>query len=86
MAWRWGSLAPAITCVILTLMAFNHGGDGFHSKPVMAMVVSNQSAAADALAGEQTAQNHLASVTFDWTNRSGFKSIIGFTPTTNFSN
>jgi hypothetical protein len=67
-------------------MAFNHGGDSLDQKPMMAMVLSNQSYAAYASGGDQTAQNHLAAVTFDSTNRSSFRSIIGFTPTTNFSN
>ena len=85
-SWLWGALAPTMACLLLTLLAFNHGGDGLGSKPVMAMMWSNQSCAAFAADGEQTAQNHLAAVTFDWTNRSSFKSIIRFTPTTNFSN
>ena len=86
MTWRWAYLAPTMACVLLTLMAFNHGDDGFGQKSARHMVWSNQSEAAYAAGGEQTAQNHLASVTFDWTNHSGFKSIIGFTQTTNFSN
>jgi len=84
--WIWGALAPTMACVLLTLMAFNHGGDSLDQKPMMAMVLSNQSYAAYASGGDQTAQNHLAAVTFDSTNRSSFRSIIGFTPTTNFSN
>ena len=75
-----------MACALLTLVAFNHGGDGLSPKPMMALVLSNQSYADYASGGEQTAQNHLAGVTFDWTNHSSFKSIIGFTPTTNFSN
>jgi hypothetical protein len=70
----------------LTLLMLNRGGDGLGTKPMMAMVLSNQSYAAYASGGQQTAQNHLAAVTFDSTNRSTFGSIIGFTPTTNFSN
>ena len=84
--WLWGGLAPTMACVLLTLMAFNHDGGGLGVKPMMTMVLSNQSYAAYASGGEQTAQNHLAAVTFDWTNHSGIKSIISFTPTTNFSN
>jgi hypothetical protein len=84
--WLGRCLAPAMACVWLTLMAFNHSGDGLNSKPMVAMVRSNQSYAAYASGASQTAQNHLAAVTFDWTNRSSFKSIIGFTPTTNFIN
>jgi hypothetical protein len=84
--WLWRCLAPAMACALLTLMAINHGGEGLGQKPMIAMVLSNQSYAAYASGGQQTAQNHLAAVTFDSTNRSTFESIIGFTPTTNFSN
>ena len=84
--WLWGCLAPAAACVVLTLAAFNHGGDNLGPRPMVAMVSSNQSDAAYAAAGGQTAQNRLATVTFDWTNRSNIKSIVGFTPATNFSN
>ncbi len=84
--WLWRGLAPTMACLLLTLMAFNRGGDGLGPRPMMAMVLSNQSDAAYALGGAQTTQNHLAAVTFDSTNRSSFGSIMGFTPTTNFSN
>jgi hypothetical protein len=84
--WLWGGLAPAMICLFLTWMAFNRDGDGFGSKPVLAMVLSNQNDAAYATCAGQAAQNHLATVTFDWTNLSSFKSIVGFTPSTNFSN
>ena len=84
--WLWGGLAPAMACALLTLVAFNHGGDGLTSKPIMAMVLSNQSYAAYASGEGRTAQNRVDGVTFDWTNHSSFKSIISFTPTTNFSN
>jgi hypothetical protein len=52
----------------------------------MAMILSNQSYAFSDNENAQTAQNHLASVTFDWTNHSVFNSSMGFTPTTNSSN
>ena len=84
--WFWGGLAPAMACIFFTLKMFNHDGDGFGSKPVMSVVLSNQNDAAYAMGGNETAQNHLATVTFDSTNHSSFRSIIGFTPTTNFSN
>lgn len=84
--WLWGCLAPAMACLLLSLLAANRGGDNFGSKPMLGMVLSNQSYVAYASSGSQTAQNHLATVTFDSTNRSGIQSIIGFTPTTNFSN
>ena len=84
--WLWRGLAPTMACLVLTFMALNHPGDGLGSRPMMGMVLSNLSATSYALDGVQTAQNHLAAVTFDSTNRSSFGSIMGFTPTTNFSN
>jgi hypothetical protein len=84
--WLWGGLAPTMACVLLTLMAFNHDGGALGVRPMMTIVLSNQSYAAYVSGGEQTAQNHLAAVSFDSTNYGGFRSITGFTPTTNFSN
>ncbi len=83
--WFWGCLAPAAACALLTLMAFN-SSNNLAQKPLMGAVLSNENYAAYASGGDQTPQNHLAAVTFDWTNRSGFNSSISFTPTTNLSN
>lgn len=82
----WGALAPAMACVLFTLMAFKHEGEGLDPKPVLSMVMSNQSRATYVPGGAQTAQNRLDTVTFDWTNRSEIKSIVGFKATTNFIN
>ena len=84
--WLWSCVAPTMACALLTLMAFNRNGDGLGQKPAMALILSSPSDAAQAADGAQTAENHLAAVTFDWTNRSVFKSIIRFTPSTNLSN
>jgi len=75
-----------MACVLLTLMAISHDPDNLGSKPIMAMVMSNQSYADYALGESHAAQNHLGIVTFDWTNRSSIKSINVFAPRTNFSN
>ena len=84
--WLWSCVAPTMACTLLTLMAFNHDSGGLGQKPAMALILSSQNNAVYATGGAQTEQNHLAAVTFDWTNRSDFKSIMGFTPTTNLSN
>jgi len=84
--WLWGGLAPAMACVLLTLMILNRNGENLGSKPMTALILSNQNCAAYAAGCAQTTQNHLATVTFDSTNRSSFGSIICFTPTTNFIN
>ena len=84
--WLWSCLAPTMACAMLTLMAFNRDGGDFNSKMPMALILSNQNNAAFATGGVQTEQNHLATVSFDSTNRSNLGSIIRFTPTTNFTN
>jgi len=84
--WLWGCVAPTMACALLTLMVFNRGDDGLGHRPTMAVILSDPSSAAYAGNGEQTEQNHLAAVTFDSTNRSIFRSIIRFTPSTNLSN
>lgn len=83
--WFWGCLGPAAACAVFSLIAFD-SGSSLAQKPEMGAVLSNQNYAAYASGGGQTPQNHLAAVTFDWTNHSGFNSSIRFTPTTNLSN
>ena len=75
-----------MACGLFTLLAFNHEGVGLETRPALSLIMSNQSCAAYASGAAQSAQNHLATVTFDWTNHSEIKSIIGFKPTTNFIN
>ena len=79
-----GWLAPVTACVLLTVLVFNSGNGlsvgSAGRQTTIAMVLSNQSYAAYASDGSQNVQNHLASVTFDWTNRNASSSSIGFTP------
>ena len=77
-AWLLGSLAPATACVLLTFSVFNPENTGhlLRHDPVAAMILSNQNYAAYASDNFKETQNGLFSVTFDWTNRSGFKSSI----------
>jgi hypothetical protein len=84
--WLWSCVAPTMACALLTLMAFNHDGTGLDAKVPMAVILSNQNNAAFASGGAQNAQNHLALVTFDSTNRSNLGTSIHFTPTTNLTN
>ena len=84
--WLWSCVAPTMACALLTLMAFNRNDDGLGQKPHVGLIFSGQSNVAQTSDGAQTAENHLAAVTFDWTNRSVFKSSIRFTPATNLSN
>jgi len=82
-AWL-GWMAPATACALLTLIVFNSAnglpaGSGSHGT-MMAMNLSNQNYATYAPDGSQNVQNHLATVTFDWTNSGASTSSIGFTP------
>ncbi len=79
MAWVFGTLAPTTAaCALLTFPVFNpvNGYDYPRPAPVMAMVLSNQSYAAYASGNGREPQNSLFSVTFDWTNHSGFTSSM----------
>jgi hypothetical protein len=84
--WLWSGLAPTIACTLFTLLAWNHGVEGLDAKLPMGLILSNQNNVAYATGGAETAQNHLAVVTFDSTNRSSLGSSIRFTPTTNLTN
>ena len=91
LSWNFSRLIPVLGCVVFTLVSFH-----FRSDPAWRQAaipagspasVSNCAAFSD---HAQEPQNHLASVTFDWTNPSIIKSSIrsqtGWPPATNFSN
>src|ERR1700744_4048882 len=87
-AWKWSFAAPAMVCSFFALMMFHFNGPEImhETKPALSLLASNGSSMVRFSDEAQEPQNHLAAVTFDWTNHTGFKSSIGFTPTTNFSN
>jgi hypothetical protein len=84
--WIWGALTPTMACLLLTLTALNFSNGGLPQKPALSLVLSNKGRVFNSNDDGQMAQNHLATVTFDWTNHGGFNSSMGFTPTTNSSN
>ena len=86
MQWLWGGLMPTMACVLLTLVTMNRNGDNLGPSPMSGVILSNEYAGLDAADSARSAQNHLAAVTFEWTNHSGFNSSIGFTQFTNLSN
>jgi hypothetical protein len=83
----WNLLVPAMACMMLSLLVLNSSSPlapGRLSHNSMGnLVLSNLSYSAYAAGGAQDPQNHLDSVTFDWTNHSGLTSPIGFTSSTN---
>ena len=86
--WNWSCATPALVCVVFaTLMFHFNGAEVLHeSKPSLAMISSNQTRVASFSDSAQETENHMASITFDWTNHTSFQSSIGFTPATNLSN
>jgi hypothetical protein len=83
--WFWGALTPTMACLLLTLIMLNSGNGVIRQKSEM-LVLSNQTNGFSSNDSDQTIQNRLAGVTFDWTNHSNFNSSMRFTPTTNSSN
>ena len=82
-AWLLGTLAPATACVLLTFSAFNpeNTGNLLRRETMTAMILSNQNYAAYASDNYRGTENRLSSVTFDWTNHSGFPSSMSpFSP------
>ncbi len=91
-AWNWNFAAPALVCGLfaLLLVHLNGGAELRGPQPVRTMVLSNGSLAGGFSDRALEPENHLATVTFDWTNHGGFQSSIGSqsgpVPSTNFSN
>lgn len=77
--WLWSCVAPTMACALLALMALNRDGNDMPSKMPIASILSSQNDAAFASGTAQTEQNHLATVTFGWTNDSVLRSSIRFT-------
>ncbi len=84
--WLWGTLAPTMACLVLTLAMLNSSNTAIHQPSETTVVFGNQVNTFSDGDGGQTAQNNVANVTFDWTNHSVFNSSMRFTPTTNSSN
>src|SRR5262245_10662800 len=86
--WKWSFAAPAMVCSFFAVMMFHFNDPGVlrEAKPGLSLLAGNGSNTVHFSDGAQETQNHLAAITFDWTNHTGFQSSIGFTPTTNFSN
>lgn len=84
---NWIRLAPAMLGLFLVMMAahFNSGGIWPQHRITSASLTNQNYVFYDGDSGH-VSENHLAGVTFDWTNRSGFQSSIGFAPKTNSSN
>jgi hypothetical protein len=84
--WFWGCLVPTTACALLTLMTLNHSAELPGRHPMFSLAGTGLTAMLATADDQHSAQNHLATVTFDSTNHSFFNSNGCFTPSTNFSN
>lgn len=89
--WDFSKLAPAMACLLFALMLVHFNGGTWRES--RSAVFVNYATGSNAVAFSDHAQereNHLATVTFDWTNKGAIQSSIGShfgsMPTTNFSN
>ena len=90
--WNWHHVAPAMACVLFAMMVFHFNGGAAlrETRPVGYVDFTHNGNATTFSDHAQELENHLAGVTFDWTNHSGFKSSMpsrtGSGPSTNLSN
>ena len=90
--WNWHQCAPAMACLLFAMMLFHFNGMGGsrESRPALYADFTSGSNSVTFSDHAQELENHLAGVTFDWTNGSVFKSSMrsrtGFGPSTNLSN
>lgn len=90
--WNWHPFAPAMACMFFAVMVFhfNGGGSWRDSRPALYADFSSGSNTVTFSDRAQEVENHLAGVTFDWTNgsvlKSSMRSHFGFGPSTNLSN
>jgi hypothetical protein len=92
LVWEFSRLAPAAVCLLFALMTLHFGGTG-NWRDSGRSVYANFTGGSNTIVfsdGAQEQQNHLAGVTFDWTNEGVFQSSIrshsGLWPSTNMSN
>jgi hypothetical protein len=76
-----------MACMMLSLLVFNSTNwptpARLNHNRVGYLGLSNLSYSADSAASAQNPQNHVDSLTFDWTNHGGLISPMGFTSSTN---
>jgi hypothetical protein len=78
-AFRW--LAPAAACALLAITVLHQeigiSTGASHHDPMVALIGSNQNAAAGLSAGLARASSNVLAVGFGWTNRSDSTSSVG---------
>jgi hypothetical protein len=79
LVWEFSRLAPAAVCLLFALMTLHFGGAG-NWRDSGRSVYANFTGGSNTIVfsdGAQEQENHLAGVTFDWTNEGVFQSSIG---------
>ncbi len=89
--WEFSRLAPATACLLAAMMLLHfNSGTWRESRSAMLVNFTTGSNAVVFSDHAQERENHLATVTFDWTNKGAIQSSIGShfgsMPATNFSN
>ncbi|HEY2330252.1 MAG TPA: hypothetical protein VGI63_10620 [Verrucomicrobiae bacterium] len=86
LAFDWLRLAPAMACLFFVMMvAHFNGGSLWSNQRLLTAGFTNGSGVYYDGDGGQTPENHLAGVTFDWTNHANFQSSMRFASKTNSS-
>jgi len=79
LVWDFSRLAPAAVCLLFAMLTLHFGGAG-NWRESGHDVYANFSGGSNTIVFSDHAQeqeNHLATVTFDWTNKGVFQSSIG---------
>jgi hypothetical protein len=79
LVWDFSRLAPAAVCLLFAMLTLHFGGAGNFRESGRA-VYANFSGGSNTVVfsdQDQERENHLANVTFDWTNKGVFQSSIG---------
>src|SRR5882757_8610970 len=68
--WNWHQCAPAMACLLFAMMLFHFNGMGGsrESRPAIYADFTSGSNSVTFSDHAQEQENHLAGVTFDWTN------------------
>jgi len=90
-AWDLFRMAPATACLLLAMMVLHlNVGSWRTARPATGLDFTRDGIASAFSDHAQERENHLATVTFDWTNKGVIQSSIGshsgLWPSTNFSN
>jgi hypothetical protein len=78
LVWEFSRLAPAAVCLLFAMMTLHFGGGNWRDsgRNVYANFTGGSNTIVFSDRGQEQ-ENHLANITFDWTNKGVFQSSIG---------